>query len=107
MLFLFRTFKVALLLFHLLHFIDTFLLFLARRSISLKSISPTSVFPKISVFCGTGSSLYKATRSAGKVAISITAWGWNCIPGCKRRAFILIVPAFVVVRISAGAVPND
>lgn len=27
MLFLFRTFKVALLLFHLLHFIDTFLLF--------------------------------------------------------------------------------
>ena len=69
-------------------------------------IAPTSVFPKISVFCGTGSSLYKATRSAGKVAISITAWGWNCIPGCKRRAFILIVPAFVVVRISAGAVPQ-
>ena len=106
MLFLFRTFKVALLLFHLLHFIDTFLLFPGKALYFIEVNLSDFSFSKDFRLLRNRKSLYKATRSAGKVAISITAWGWNCIPGCKRRAFILIVPAFVVVRISAGAVPQ-
>ena len=59
MLFLFRTFKVALLLFHLLHFIDTFLLFPGKALYFIEvNLSDFSFSKKISVFCGTGSSLY-------------------------------------------------
>lgn len=58
---------------------------LARRSTSLRSTSPISDSPKDSVFLGTGSSLYKAVRSAGRVFISIDACGWNWMPGCRRR----------------------
>lgn len=50
MLFLFRTFKVALLLFHLLHFIDTFLLFPGKALYFIEVNLSDFSFPKISVF---------------------------------------------------------
>ena len=50
MLFLFRTFKVALLLFHLLHFIDTFLLFPGKAlyfiEVNLSDFSFSKDFPE-------------------------------------------------------------
>lgn len=104
MLFLFRTFKVALLLFHLLHFIDTFLLFPGKALYFIEvNLSDFSFSKDFRLLRNRKLSIqgYTFRRQS-----SYFNWGWNCIPGCKRRAFILIVPAFVVVRISAGAVPQ-
>ena len=107
MLFLFRTFKVALLLFHLLHFIDTFLLFPGKALYFIEvNLSDFSFSKDFRLLRNRKLSIqgYTFRRQSSYFNHCL---GWNCIPGVtKDVSFILIVPAFVVVRISAGAVPQ-
>lgn len=106
MLFLFRTFKVALLLFHLLHFIDTFLLFPGKAlyfiEVNLSDFSFSKDFRllrnrKLSIQGYT----FRRQSSYFNHCLGMELYTWM-----QKTCFILIVPAFVVVRISAGAVPQ-